>query len=99
MEGADVIIDILVTIIVCGIIAFIIGFILGFIFGPVVYGICGTLDIIFTIVAFVLTIIISLRTTAQLSAEFEETLVSVLVDNYIGVIESQDLLIQILGLI
>ena len=97
MEGADVIIDILVTIIVCGIIAFIIGFILGFIFGPVVLGICGAIDTVLCIIAFLLTIIISIRTTAQFSVEFEETLVPTLVDNYIGVIESQELLIQMLG--
>lgn len=79
MESIDLLIDIFVYVVVCIIIAFIIGFIIGLFF-PNLIPICGVIDAAMALIAFVLSIIISIKTTGQLSSEMENELVPKLVD-------------------
>mgnify|MGYP002625910581 FL=1 len=97
METTDVLAGVLVDVIVCLVIAFIIGLIIGLFFpGALPYA--GLVDIIMTVIAFLIAMYLSIFRTTAVSIELESVIKQMLVDNYIQFLDAQNIIMQIIGM-
>ncbi len=99
IETTDTLAGIFIDIVICLVIAFVIGFILGFFVSEEFIPYAGIIDIILGIIAFGVGIYISFFKTSAICIELEEQILDMLVNNYMQFIESQNIIIQMFGLL
>ena len=88
----------LVDVLICWVIAFVLGFIIGLFIPPLV-PYAGIIDIIMGIIAFGMGIYISIFKTSVICIELENQIVDMLINNYMQYLDSQKIVIQMLGLL
>ena len=98
MELTDVIGGVVIDIIICWVIGFIIGFIIGLCRHSLLPFI-GIIDTVLGIIAFGIALYFSIFHTTTASIDLENQITQMLIDNYFTVLNSQDIISQILGLL
>ena len=98
METTDILTGLLADILITVVIGFIIGFIIGLFF-PLLIPICATIDTILAIVGVIVGIWLSFVRTTPISIALEDFIQHALTDNYMLFLESQNIILQITGLL
>ncbi len=99
IETTDTLAGIFIDIVICWVIGFVIGLILGFFVSEDFIPYFGIIDIILGIIAFGVGIYISFFKTSAICIELDEQILDMLVNNYMQFIESQNIIIQMFGLL
>lgn len=96
LETTDTLVGIVVDILICCVLAFIIGFIIGFFFPPAI-PYAFIIDIVMAIIAFGIGLYLSVFRTSAICIELESQITEMLVNNYMQFIDSQNIIMQMLG--
>lgn len=98
METTDVLVGILADILICWVIGVIIGLIIGF-FIPALFPYVGWFDLALTVIAFLVGLYLSVFRTTAVSLELEGVIKQMLVDNYMQFLDTQNIILQMLGML
>jgi len=98
METTDALAGIFVDILICWVIAFVFSFILFLIF-PSTIAYSWIIDLVMTIIAFLVGLYLSVFRTTAVSIELENTIKQMLVDNYMHFLDAQNVILQMMGLL
>ncbi len=96
VETTDAISGVLIDILICFVVAFIIGFLVGF-FVPVLVPYLGIVDLLMSLIAFGIGIYLTFIRTMPISIELENQITEMLVQNYMQYLDSQNIIMQMIG--